>query len=143
MCPTQYCHRSTSLSSILDEVMSQVDRAATQDSSTRRGRGRGFSNFFPCPDSVIAPSDSDPERCDDYVTETESFVGPIRQRRGRGRAKGFRPLCSNMDPPPELEQPNEILKQESPPKFSTSQHIIGHFYYSQISKSTVTINNNF
>ena len=58
----------------------------------RRGKGRGlsimyrihiysdsfFPTFFPYTDSVIAPSDSDPERYDDYETETESFVGPIR-----------------------------------------------------------------
>ena len=59
-----------------------------------------------------------PERCDDYETETESFIGPIRRRRGRGRgrARGGRPLRSNnTDPPPELEQPDEIPKQESPP----------------------------
>ena len=38
-----------------------------------------------------------------------------RRGRGRGRARGGRPLGSkNMDPPPELEQPNEIPKQELP-----------------------------
>ena len=74
-----------------------------------------YITFFPCTDSVIPPSDSDPEMCDDYDTETESFVGPIRRRegRGRGRARGGRSLRSNnMDPPPELEQPNENPKQE-------------------------------
>ena len=78
-----------------------------------------FPTFFPCPDSVIAPSDSDPERCDDYETETEfrrTHKAKKRKRKGRGRARGGRPLRSNnTDPPPELEQPDEIPKQESPP----------------------------
>ena len=63
---------------------------------------------------MIPPSNSDPEMCDDYDTETESFVGPIRRRRGRGRgrARGGRLLRDNTDPPPELEKPTEIPKQE-------------------------------